>query len=220
MLDNITLLDLVKTVGSFATGGLAGAYATHQFTKKRGKVQPVNFRLSVSFVDIPQVIPGYSSMITVSGSTAGTSGTATAHHFQHLAIIQLELTNSGNADIPTFNLGINLPEGNGIISVQYQSPDRYHIAKYSPEVSPVSYSDQLDFVLEPFNRADTYSLTMVANSFDKDLGKKIKLSKKQSVKFVDASLIDKLKSETADLLVASIVDMPFGGNPFSSARRR
>jgi len=177
-----------KTYGSyFATiffGGVAGATLTYFLTERRNRVQPVGRRLTVTHVDIQSIIPGYSPMITLMHNTQNEP-----YHFSGLAIVRLELVNTGNKDIEKFELGIDMPEDSTIIGLQTEGQDRYHNIRCMQEVSMDSIRlCKLDLDLVPFHRKDKYVITLIVNTTDKELSNKIQLSKNQSVKFVDLDL--------------------------------
>jgi hypothetical protein len=175
-----------KLIAPLLTGGLIGALVTAYFTDRRNRVQPINRKISVSYVDVPAVMQGYNSVITLSGITDGETKT---HHFQKLAIVQIELTNTGNKDIDSFDFGINLPIGTTIIGVQHASQDRYHEVGYTPKITIDKPSNEVDVALKPFNRKDKYNVTLVASTEDSSLDEKIEMSKRLSVRFVDADVV-------------------------------
>ena len=189
-----------KAIAPLLTGGVVGALITAFLTDRRNRIQPVGKRLTVSSIDIPAIMPGYDSEITLSNSTSGHK-----YHYTGLATLQLELTNTGNKDITSFDLGVNLPAGATIIGIQHEGPDRYHIVTQKSVISIEHPADYADFVLAPFNRKDTYYITLVVSYNGDELLRKVKLSTTQPVRLVNEFTID--KAELAYL--RGFLEIPF-----------
>ncbi|GGN14128.1 hypothetical protein GCM10010967_57950 [Dyadobacter beijingensis] len=179
---DFTWSDLLKMIPSLIGGGAAGAFINNYFIGKRNKIQPVGKRVTASYVDLPTIMPDYSASITLSKNDGGTDQN---YSFKKMAIVQVELRNSGMNDIPVFEIGVDLPEKTMAIGFQHQSPDRYHSVSIENQVTIASPANRLDFKLQPFNRDDFYELTIVTYTDDEDIEAQVILSKKLSVKFVD-----------------------------------
>src|SRR5690554_626851 len=102
-------LSLISLLG----GGVAGAILTYILTERRNRVQPVGKRLSVTHMDLQTIIPGYSPKITLMQND-----NEEPYHFSGLAVIRLELVNSGNKDMDHFKIGVDLPENSLVIGIQ------------------------------------------------------------------------------------------------------
>ena len=196
--------DGIKAVAPYLTGGVAGAIVTALITNSRNRIQPVGKRVTVSSVDIPAIMPGYDSEITLSDSATGSK-----HHYAGLSTIKLELINSGNKDIESFDVGINLPNGALILGLQHETPDRYHIVTQTPPISIATPASYVDLILKPFNRNDTYIITLVVSYTGDDLLNQVFLSKSQPIKFIDELIINQLELEILSQFLKSIA--PMGG---------
>lgn len=195
-----TFWDWFKIIAPLLTGGVVGALITALITDRRNRIQPVSTRLRISAVDIPTIMPGYDSAITLASTADGAQ-----YHYKKLSTVQLEIINTGNKDLDYLDFGIGLPTTSEIIGVQHHGQDRYHVVTHTPEISITQTSSIIDFKLTPFHRKDAYLVTLVVSGTEPDLQGKIQLSKRQPIKFVDADLLDRRMAITASNLSASYV---------------
>ena len=102
--------------------------------------------------------------------------------------------NTGNKDIENFDFGITLDTEISIINVNVKGKDRHHTITYRPEISFNQKSNIIDFNLSPFNRKDTYEITLFLTS-DNNLSiedvSKLEFSSTLPVKFIEIDALSK-----------------------------
>lgn len=182
-------IDLLKYAGTLGAGGLAGAVLNNYLIDKRNRIQKISKSITVSYVDVPSIMPGFNASISL--SKADENKEVESYSFKRIAIIRLELQNISNKDYDSFAFGIDLPLGTQGIGLQMETPDRYHNIVPKEGVSIDTPRSQFDFKLEPFNRKESYSITIVASTNDENITGKITLSKTHSIVFVDPVSIEK-----------------------------
>jgi hypothetical protein len=102
----------------------------------------------------------------------------------NLAIVNLELINKGNRDLPTFSFGATLAPGDVCAHCDMQSSDRHHKTNLLTAIGPGSPTVELDFVLSPFNRGDVYTFKLYIIVVDgKDSPGELKLSSTEPIIF-------------------------------------
>jgi hypothetical protein len=196
--------DGFKLVAPYLTGGVAGTILTNVITNRRNRIQPVGKRVTVSSVDIPAIMPGYDSEFTLSDSVTGSK-----HHYAGISTVKLELINTGNKDITSFDVGINLPDGAIILGIQHKTPDRYHVITQTPAISITAPESYVDLVFKPFNRGENYSTTLIVSYTGGDLLNQVKLSTTQAIRFIDELAVHQLDIDVLSQFIESM--SPIGG---------
>jgi len=139
---------------SLIGGGAAGACITALVSAYRNRRQPVGH--SIQEVPVFRHTLGDSSLqakITVSDGTND-------FQFDNLFLLDVRIVNRGNRDMAQFPFGVTLSEDNKAIHVESVTPDRHHAVIERSDVTPAAPKGEVDFALQPFNRADTYLLKL------------------------------------------------------------
>jgi hypothetical protein len=144
---------LLQMITVLLGGGAMGAVITAIVTHIRNKVQPVGVRHK--FIHVFKDTLGLSSSLV---AQLRISDGQHEFHFDNLTIVQLTLINKGNKDIDEFRFGVTLGKGQQAIHVEKHSEDRHHIIDEQTVIHIGSPSSEIDFILKPFHRGDTYSL--------------------------------------------------------------
>ena len=173
-------------------GGAIGAIISAIVSAIRNRVQPVGRR--IEFIPIFKETLGVSSLRTKITISDGQND----YKFDNLFIAQVQLVNRGNRDIAEFRFGITLSSDDRVIYAELHSQDRHHIVKQVSELSLSNPVSDIDFILQPFNRGDSYSLdlfTVISEGRDKP--GTIQLSSPHPIKFVDMPAIGEVMLEVA-----------------------
>lgn len=140
-------------LASLVGGSVVGTILTLIVSARRNRVQPVGFRAEP--LPLFQGVTGNRNVrIRVSLEDGGV-----LHNLENLHAIDVEVINRGNADRAKFSFGITLPITQQAVAVETVKGDRHHVFTEVPSVSPTAPSNELDFVVQPFNRGDRYRLT-------------------------------------------------------------
>lgn len=153
MVETISL----ATAGSLLSGGAAGAIITLVVTAIRNRKQPIGYRSEIVPVFTSGKIGGSDIVAKLNlHSESGGSG----NDVPNLHIAEIELTNRGNKDFPTFKMGLTLTPGNLAVHCAIRSDDRHHQATVLTTIGPGAPQNEIDFQLAPFNRRDVYRLKL------------------------------------------------------------
>jgi hypothetical protein len=170
------LIIIVALVGGAAVGALIHA-AIHTY---QNRLQPIGRRYDVfpKFEDLK----GASCLRT----NLTFSDSQKQYQYDQLQIVQIQLSNQGDKDLERFEFGMTLSEGDVAIYIESQSPDRHHQVEQITSLSCADAKSEIDLILHPFNKTDTYSLRllMITAEPNKEPGE-IKFSSPEAVKFVD-----------------------------------
>ena len=132
-----------------------GALITQVATSYRNRLQPIGYRSESSNLFSPPT-DGSAPNFRVTFTPA--SGSAT--ELTNVHALRVELINRGSQDRAKMALGITIPEGQGIVHAEKITGDRHHKLKIETALRPEAPSNEIDLVLEPFNRGDAYTLTL------------------------------------------------------------
>jgi len=173
-------------------GGAMGAAIINAVVSAiRNRVQPVGRRI--------EIIPIFKETLGASGlrTKITISDGQNDYMFDNLFIAKIQLINRGNQDIAEFRFGITLSSGDSVIYVEPHSQDRHHIVRQVSEVSLRNPASEIDFILQPFNRGDSYSLDLfMVISKNRDKPGTIQFSSPHPIKFVDMPTIGEIMLET------------------------
>jgi hypothetical protein len=183
--DIITII--VALIGSATTG----AVITAIITSRRNRVQPIGTNVNISGSIIPEnLVDGHVTKITISGSTE-------SYHYDTLYLVSVELLNKGNTDFEEFQFGITLPENTSIINIKANGLDRHHQVESKPDVGFNSDTNEMDFILKPFNRRDKYKVMLTLSGHLNEYEEVVKFSTTHPVKFVE---IESVATTTMEVL--------------------
>jgi hypothetical protein len=182
-------LQTLQVAGAFVGGGLAGAIITNIVTVYRARLQPVGKRIDVA----PLFSPGFtaaalSPTITVSDGTR-------SYQLNNLHVADIQITNRGNRDMPTFKFGITLSGGDGAVHVEGDTQDRHHIVEHT-SVTPAAALPDVDFTLTPLNRGDAYTIKVFVVAAGGKPGV-ITISSSEAVRFVEMPSLTETLSAVA-----------------------
>lgn len=173
-------------------GGAMGAIISSVVTSVRNRFQPIGNRVDTLSVFRQKL--GESSLkteITISVKDS-------EYKFNNLFLIDIQIVNKGNKDINEFPFGITLFNDDKAVFIESISKDRHHQIDHQTEVSPDKPKSEIDFILKPFNRRDSYSFKLyVVVPERKDEPSPVKISSSQPVKFVGMPTIGEMISEAS-----------------------
>lgn len=180
---------------SLLGGGAAGAVINQMVTSYRARRQPIGYRFeSAALFSPPSETAGPSFRVTF--TPIGGSATELAN----LHTLRVELINRGNSDRARMLLGLTLPVGQNIVHAEKTTGDRHHRMTIQGELNPSTASNEIDVLLEPFNRGDTYTLTLyVTLPPDIDEVGLIVPSSSEAVRFVELPNSAQVASEALDI---------------------
>lgn len=171
---------------------MAGALVYAGLSTYRQRPQPIGHRVDVfpDFATPVGAICSRSQVIVSDGQQA--------YRHDELHLIQIYISNEGDQSFEEFIFGITLGWGDVAVFVEAQSEDRQHKVK---QLTPISFAEpqsELDFLLYPFSRRDSYSLRLLVLIGDgKQQPGEISFSSPESIRFVKMPTIDELVKETA-----------------------
>ena len=85
---------------------------------------------------------------------------SSVNELTNLFVAKVEVENRGNRDFSSFKLGLTMNENDMVLYQSVTTPDRNHQAQPLTQVSPLSGTQEIDFILSPFNRKETYKFTL------------------------------------------------------------
>ena len=143
---------LTASLGVFS-GGAAGALITAYIAHRRNRVQPIEYRESVSHI-FDGVLPSsaVTAAITLTSGGASTS-------FNNLHLVNAEIENSGNMDLAEFAFHATAQLGYDFVHIEAPRPDAAHSATIVAPPSPASKLHDTQITLAPLNRGNRYSIT-------------------------------------------------------------
>lgn len=184
----IILLIVIIIFGSSAIGALIyAAISTYQ-----NKKQAIASRVDVfpAFADTFGA-SGFRNHITISDGQK-------AYQYEELQTVQIELVNQGKQDFEQFKFGIALSAGDVAAYVEVRSPDRHHQLE---QLTPITFTEpksEIDFILRPFNRKDSYLLRLLVITSEKDKQpSEIKFSSPEAIRFVDLPTTQEIVKKVA-----------------------
>lgn len=201
------------------TGGVMGAFLNHFFALRKDRIQPVGYQLDIIPLFKKDIVKSaFITNVTISDGDK-------QYNFDNLFVINILITNKGNKDIDDFKFSVKLSEGDKIISVEHMQFDRYRNVAITDKIpSPVKPLDEVEMVLDKFNRKDSYHIRL--HTFIPE-GRaepgKIKFNTPQPVKFTSTPTIDevtiRLGSLAFDVVANEISTVRFGGIKIYSKTR-
>lgn len=173
-------------------GGAAGSIITLLTTSIKNRIQPVSCREEI--LPIFKKTLSESSLINVSIINDGRM-----YQFQNLFLINIQITNQGNKDILEFPFGITLGPYDKIVYIEKHSSDRFHSINQVQTITPEIASNEIDFILEPFNRRDSYFIKLyVVITEVKDEPEKPKYGSSYPVKFIKTPTVNEVAARIAE----------------------
>lgn len=170
--ESLTLFDVIRFV---LTASLMGAIFSAAFAIYRARIQAIRYESYVTMIKV-----GDSELLTILAD-APQSGNRVVQQF---FIAKVTLTNRSNKDLEQYEFGLTLPHGLTAIEVDIIKPDRRHYAEMTKDtamekaVQPATMQEghdafakavermdqpieqEMDFVVKPFNRGESYAVNM------------------------------------------------------------
>jgi hypothetical protein len=140
----------VAIAASLLGGGAVGAVITGAISALRNRRQPIGHRVSI--------LPIFQGTLTDSTLPARLTITDPAGRVEldNLFVVEVQLANRGNRDWSNIAIGLTLPGGQTAIHVSAETQDRHHVCSFPSAPRPNSPLPIIDFILQPFNRGDSY----------------------------------------------------------------
>jgi len=148
--DNMSGINWPQLAGALLGGGAAGALITAVVSIYRARPQPVGRRIDVVPVFRPS---GNAEQLEAVIALTHTGKTVT---FKNLFLAEVQVVNKGNHDLDELKFGVTLGDGDRCVFVEATPPDRHHNVSLGGPVTPDAPQHEIDFVLKPFNRRDSY----------------------------------------------------------------
>jgi len=190
--------DWIKTLLSLLGGGLTGSILTNLINRSSTKIQSVNLRKRISYFDMNDISSVYSAKIVITNNAENNI----SHSVAILGIMELEFINISHKDFTSLKIRISINKNHKIIGAQYKGDDDFHV------ISIVNPNNQnlnfMDFIMEPFNRKDKYSITLFIDSANQYVLGDMSLSKELPIKFVDATRVDR-RMDLMIMILTSII---------------
>jgi hypothetical protein len=121
------------------------------------------------------------------------------YKYNSLHHAQVQISNESKQDFDILKFGITLSDDNFAVYAEVQSSDRHH---HIEQLTPVTFAEpksQVDFIVQPLNRGDSYFLRLlILTSEDKEHPGEIDISSPQAVCFVDLPTVAELIEEAAN----------------------
>ncbi len=197
-----------QVVPALLGGGAAGALINAFITTRRARIQPIGHRIEV----IP-VFRHTGSPLSLTAKIA-ISHDDNSITFDNLFLANIQIVNRGNRDIDEFPFGITLGHGDSCIHIETSSPDRHHVIIQKTAVNPQSPQSEIDFILKPFNRRDSYLLRLyLVVPKEEEKPKEIILGSSYPIRFTAMPTI-------AEVLIKATEEVLLSLGPFRVILRR
>lgn len=109
--------------------------------------------------------------------------------FDTLYLAKIILANKGNRDFEKFSFGVTLAKNDLAVRAIATSSDRHHELQSAVWPSPASPQNVIDFTTLPFNRGDTYPISIFITTPAGTEPGKVQVSSPEPVKFVDVPTV-------------------------------
>lgn len=187
----MTLEQTIPIVMSLVGGGAAGAIINQLATSYRNRLQPIGFRYESTALFSPPADEAAPNFRVTFTPPVGTLTELTNVH-----ALRIDIVNRGNHDRAKMTLGLSIPPGQGIVHAAKTTGDRHHKLKIESELRPDAPSNEIDLVLEPFNRGDLYTVTLyVTLPPGQEEAGPIEASSPEAVRFVELPTASELAVE-------------------------
>jgi hypothetical protein len=175
-------------IASLIGGGAMGAIIAIFAARHRNKRQPVGYRKEV--IEVFKKNPEFPSLqaVLMVGDPSDSGGGFVVHN---LSVVRYALVNKGNHDLQEFKFGLTLGGTNSAVDVKTETPDRHHTMDVLTPVSISNRKTELDFSLNPFNRAEEYRLNVYFTYADEPGS--IELSSPHSTEFSEINTLTTIR---------------------------
>jgi hypothetical protein len=177
----------------FSIGAVIGALLQAAISAYRHKKPTINTRVDV----LARFNPLFESDLLNTYQIIVTDGTK-EYEYSSLAQIEILLTNRSQKDFLEFKLGVKLSNENVAIYAESQAVDRHHHLKLLTPVTLSQPQSEMDFLLQPFNRGDSYSLRLLIKiSPDTQVPGEISITSPEAVSFINLPTIAEIVEQAA-----------------------
>lgn len=151
-----------QIIGGILSGSVAASLINKYLDNRKNRKQRIGFESQLATVYQAFDKGNVSSQISITWQDK-------EYRFKNLMVARVEFQNKGNQDYPEFDFGLIPTKNIKIIQVTKLLTDRYHHVELIEEPSFETPKDQVDLVLRPFNRKESYVLEILCAS-DNEIG--------------------------------------------------
>lgn len=189
--------------GILIIGAIIGALLQTAIAASRAIKPIINTRVDV----LAKFNPVFESSLLDSYKIVVTDG-AKEYKYNSLGQVEILLNNKSTKDFPEFKVGVKLANDDLAIYAESQTDDRHHHLKLLTPVTLKEPQSEMDFLLQPFNRRDKYSLRLLIKvSQNNEVPGEISITSPEAVSFVKLPTITEVVEQAASQ--ASIGIGPF-----------
>lgn len=193
-----TIIGVILIIGAVIGALLQSAIAASRTVKPI-----INTRVDVS----AKFNPLFESDLLDTYKIIVTDG-AKEYEYNQLAQVEIFLNNKSKQDFSEFKLGVKLANDDLAIYAEAQTDDRHHQLKLLTPVTLKEPKREIDFLLQPLNRGDSYSLRLLIKlSEDTQVPGEISITSPEAVSFIKLPTITEVVQQAASQ--ASIGIGPF-----------
>lgn len=207
MPDSNATQEWIRAIAPWAGGGLAGAILSAIVTKRRSRTPAITKIVSISHIDLPEIMPGYTSNISL--TRQGGKESDQTKYFPRLSIAQIKIINAGHKDFDEFKLGIKIPDECRIIGFQYKTDEVLHVVDFDPIVSVEKPSNMLTLTLKPLQKKDRYKFTLVIDGMIEGHNDNIIFSRIAAARIIEGN--EKPRINTIGLIISYLIIFSIGG---------
>lgn len=174
-------------------GAVIGALLQAVISGYRSIKPIINTRIDV----LAKFNPLFESYLLDTYKIVVTDG-AKQYEYNLLAQVEILLTNKSLQDFPEFKVGVKLSDEDIAIYAESQTADRHHNLKLLTPVTLNEPQSEMDFLLQPFNRGDSYSLRLLIKvSENSQVPGEISITSPEAVSFIKLPTITEVVQQAA-----------------------
>lgn len=174
-------------------GAVIGALLQAAISVYRNKKPIINTRVDVlakfNAMFEPDLLDTYKIIVTDG---------AKEYEYNSLAQVEILVTNKSQQDFPDFKLGVKLSNNDVAIYAESKTTDRHHNLKLLTPVTLTEPKSELDFLLQPFNRGDSYSFRLLMKLCEShQVPGEISITSPEAVSFIHLPTIAEVVEQAA-----------------------
>jgi hypothetical protein len=190
---NIDLYAVAVIGVILSIGAAIGALLQTAISAYRNKKPTINTRVDV----LAKFNPLFESSLGDTYNIIVSDG-KTEYKYSSLAQVEIMLTNKSQENFPNFKLGVKLSNDDRAIYAESQTSDRHHHLKLLTPVMLTEPKSEMDFLLQPFNRGDSYSFRLLIKlSQDSQVPGQISITSPEAVSFINLPTITEIVEQAA-----------------------
>lgn len=184
----IMVIGIILTIGA-----VIGALVQAAVSVYRNKKPIINTRIDI----LSKFNPLFEAKLLDTYKIIVTDGKE-EYEYNSLAQIEILLTNRSKEDFPKFKFGVKLSNNDLAIYAESKTSDRYHHLKLLTPITLTESKSEIDFLLEPFNRGDSYSLRLLIKLCEShQVPGKISINSPEAVSFINLPTIAEIVEQAA-----------------------